>query len=202
MTTEKNGVFKIWLVGAASPSSFEYDCYGEGAMYAIGTQLKTMFNRVCQHKNSAFAAADYSWEKGTVADTDVVVYCVGTKERGSIIKSKSGQPIHESASGGTFAYSGGMISEVYLRSFDGAANFSSVAANIIFHEIMHNKLDAPTTKTVGDIHIKGGGGLANATVTAGSALTDANIELMAGALSKKVPQYTLEMQAPLTGIEK
>ena len=201
MTTKK-GTFKIWLVGAANPTSFKYNCYGEGAMFVIGMQLKTMFNRICQHKNSAFESADYSWEKGNVADTDVVVYCAGTKEYGSIIKSKSGQPIHDSASGGTFAYSGGMISEVYLRTIDGAANFSSVAANIIFHEIMHNKLDAPTAKTVGDIHTQGGGGLASATVAAGTALTDANIALMAKALSKKVPQYTLEMQVPLTGIEK
>jgi hypothetical protein len=199
--TEKSGIFKIWLVGAANPTSFQYNCYGEGAMYAIGMKLKTMFNTICQHSKSPFAAADYSWEKGNVAPTDVVVYCCGTKEKGSIIKSKSGVPIHESASGGTFAYTGGMISEIYLRTIDGAANFSSVAANIIFHEIMHNKLDAPAKKSVFDIHTLGGGGLASPTVSAGSALTAKNIELMAGALSKVVPQYTAEMQKPLTGIE-
>ena len=47
------------------------------------------------------------------------------------------------------------------------------------------------------VHAKGGGGLANSVVTAGSALTDTNIALMAGALSKKVPQYTAEMQKAL-----
>ena len=199
---EKSGIFKIWLVGIANPTGFKHNCYGEGAMYAIGMKLKTMFNQICQHKNSAFAGADYSWEMGSVADTDVVVYVAGTKEYGSVIKSKSGVPIHDSASGGTYAYTGGMISEVYLRTIDGAANFSSVAANIIFHEIMHNKLDAPTVKTVSDIHISGGGGLADATVSAGSALTDKNIAVMAGALSKKVPQYTAEMQKPMSGIER
>jgi hypothetical protein len=191
---DKSGIFKVWLVGMANPTSFQYDCYGEGVMYSIGMKLKTMFNQICQHKNSTFAAADYSWEPGSVADTDVVVYVCGSKQYGSIIKGKSGVPIHDSASGGTYAYTGGMISEVYLKEIDGAANFSSVAANIIFHEIMHNKLDAPTVKTVNDIHVSGGGGLASATVSAGSALTDANIALMAGALSKKVPQYTAEMQ--------
>ena len=90
-----------------------------------------------------------------------------------------------------------MISEVYLRTIDGAANFATVATNVIFHEIMHNKLDAPTPKTVNDIHI--GGGLANSTVSAASALTEKNIELMAGALSKAVPQYTAEMQKALLG---
>lgn len=200
--SEKSGVFKIWLVGAANPTSFQYNCYGEGAMFAIGMKLKMMFNQICQHKKSPFASADYSWDMGSVAATDVVVYCVGTKERGSLIKDKNGTPIHESASGGTFAYTGGMISEVYLRTIDGAADFSSVAANIIFHEIMHNKLDAPALKTVGDIHTQGGGGLANAVVSAGSALTPQNVELMAGALGKKVSQYTADMQTPLTGIEK
>jgi hypothetical protein len=195
----KSGIFKVWLVGMANASKFDYNCYGEGSMYAIGMQLKTMFNTICAHKSSTFAAADYSWEMGSVAPSDVVVYVCGTKEYGSIIKSKSGVPIHDSASGGTYAYTGGMISEVYLKTIDGAANFSSVAANIIFHEIMHNKLDAPTPATVANIHSTGGGGLANPTVTAGSALTDKNIELMAGALSKVVPQYTAEMQKPLLG---
>ena len=196
---EKSGIFKVWLVGMANASSFDYNCYGEGTMFAIGMKLKTMLNTICQHKDSTFAAADYSWEMGNVADTDVVVYVTGTKEHGSIIKGKSGVPIHESASGGTYAYTGGMISEVYLRSFDGAANFSNLAANIIFHEMMHNKLDAPSVKTINDLHSGGGGGLANPTVSAGSALTDKNIELMAKALSKKVPQYTAEMQKPLLG---
>lgn len=194
---EKSGIFKVWLVGMANPSSFNYDCYGEGTMYAIGMKLKTMFNQICQHKSSSFAAADYSWDPGVPAPSDVVVYVCGTKEHGSIIKGKSGKPIHDSASGGTYAYTGGMISEVYLREIDGAANFSSVAANIIFHEIMHNKLDAPAAKTVNDIHVSGGAGLANSVVSAGSALTDKNIELMAGALSKVVPQYTAEMQKAL-----
>ena len=191
---DKSGIFKVWLVGMANPTKFQYDCYGEGVMYSIGMKLKTMLNQVCQHKNSTFAAADYSWDPGSVADTDVVVYVCFSKEYGSIIKGKNGVPIHDSASGGTYAYTGGMISEVYLKEIDGAANFTNVAANIIFHEMMHNKLDAPAAKTVNDIHVSGGGGLASATVSAGSALTDKNIELMAGALSKKVQQYTAEMQ--------
>lgn len=195
----KSGTFKIWLVGMTKPSSFDYNCYGEGTMYAIGMKLKTMFQTICNHKNSTVAIADYSWERGNVASTDVVVYCCGTKEYGSVIKGKDGAAIHDSASGGTYDYTGGMISEVYLRSIDGAANFVSVAANIIFHEIMHNKLDAPKVKTVNDIHTSGGGGLAVTKVSAGSALTDKNIELMAGVLSKVVPQYTAEMQKALLG---
>jgi hypothetical protein len=193
----KSGIFKVWLVGMANPSSFNYPCYGDGPMYAIGTKLQTMLNQICKHPSSAFAASDYSWEPGIVAETDVVVYCCGTKEKGSIIKDKAGTPIHDSASGGTYLHTDGMISEVYLRQMDGALGFADVVANIIFHEIMHNKLDAPSSKTVTNIHSKGGGGLANMDITRGSALTPRNIELMAGALSKKVKQYTAEMQKPL-----
>lgn len=196
---EKSGTFKIWLVGMAKPSSFDYNCYGEGTMYAIGMKLKMMFQKICDHKNSTVAFADYSWERGSVAPTDVVVYCCATKEYGSVINGKDGAVVHNSASGGTCDYAGGMISEVYLRSIDGAANFVTVATNIIFHEIMHNKLDAPTVKTVNDIHTNGGGGLAASNVSAGSAITLTNIELMAGALSKRVPQYTAEMQKALLG---
>lgn len=194
----KSGIFKVWLVGAVSPSSrhFQYNCYGEGAMYSIGMRLKSLFDQVCQHKDSTFAAADYSWEMGKPADTDVVVYCLSTRDM-SILARKNSSPIHNSASGGTGLFNNQMISEVYMTAFDGAANYSTLAANIIFHEIMHNKLDAPAAKTINDLHISGGAGLAMPSVSAASGLTPKNIELMAGALGKVVPQYTAEMQKPL-----
>ena len=71
-----------------------------------------------------------------------------------------------------------------------------VGANIIFHEIMHNKLDCTVPASPADIHTAGGGGLAEATVSAKSMLTDKNIELMSGALTKKVPQYKKSMKKP------
>lgn len=88
-----------------------------------------------------------------------------------------------------------MITEIYLKTMDGAAEFPTLVANLIFHEIMHNKIDAANNSK--DIHISGGGGLAASLINKGSMLTPANIAQMAGVLSKKVPQYTAGMQPPM-----
>jgi hypothetical protein len=86
---EKSGTFKIWLVGMAKPGSFDYDCYGEGTMYAIGMKLKTMFQTICNHKNSAFASADYTWEPGSIAPTDVVFMSAAQKNAEASLKAKA-----------------------------------------------------------------------------------------------------------------
>lgn len=190
----KSGVFTVWLVGRASPSKFNYACYGDGPMYSIGMTLKSYFDRVCEHSSCQLATSDYSWEMGKPAPQDVVVYCSYSKAYGVIAK-KGGMPVHDSASGGTFKHSNGMISEIYMEAFDGAANFPTLAANLIFHEIMHNKLDASGNGGVKDIHT--GNGLANAVVSAGTGLTKENIALMAGVLHIPVPQFESEMQKPL-----
>lgn len=188
-------IFKIWLVGCVGPSSFEYDCWGEGTAFAVGCNLRDMFNKICKHKNSEFSYADFFWEPGYVSDQDVVVYLLGS-QKSSIIKQNGGTLKHANASGNTFQSNKGMISEVYLKKMDGALDFSKVVANIIFHEIMHNKLDAATGSSIADIHVTGGDGLAKPSVDKSTSLTDKNISLMAGALSKKISQYTAEMQKP------
>lgn len=190
----KSGVFTVWLVGRANPSKFNYACYGDGPMYAIGMTLKNYFDRVCGHSSCQVASSDYSWEMGKVGPADVVVYCSYSKAYG-IISKKSGIPIHDSASGGTFKHIDGMITEIYMEAIDGAANFATVAANLIFHEIMHNKVDAAGNGGVSDIHK--GNGLAAPIVSAGSGLTDENIALMAKVLHIPVKQYENEMQKPL-----
>lgn len=204
----KNGTFKVWLANKALSKKFSYNCWGEGTMFAVGNELTAYFNRVCAHPASPFSGASVSWGRGSVGECDVVVYVVYSKEYGSIITNKGRLTVHQSASGGTVSLGGEMISEVYLEPFDGADNFSKVMANIIFHEIMHNKIDAPDEKTpdpkdknkdpkkrkmITDIHVDGGGGLATIPVGHGSALTTDNIAVMVAALGKKVRQYTAEM---------
>ncbi|MEZ5307050.1 MAG: hypothetical protein R2684_07890 [Pyrinomonadaceae bacterium] len=186
--------FKVWLVGYAKSRNFQYDCYGSEPMAAIASNLKSLFDSVCE-KTSAFSGSEVTWNNGVPGETDVVVYVFYSKND-SIISSKEGNPVHDSASGGTFQSSDGMISEVFLEPMDGAANFAKVVSNLIFHEIMHNKLDAPTVKTIADIHVSGGGGLANATISASSALTDDNKKHMAAGMAKKIRQFTAKMKDP------
>ncbi len=135
------------------------------------------------------------YTNGAPAETDVVVYVFYSKND-SIITEKSGDPIHDSASGGTFPHTDGMISEIYLEPLDGAAEFARLTANLIFHEIMHNKLDASMPRLVPDIHTGGGGGLAAAKVSYNSTLTPENITKMAQGLPRKIKQFTAKMKDP------
>jgi hypothetical protein len=161
-------------------------------MYAVGLKLKEMFDKVCA-ETADFSGSDFTWMKGNPSDTDVVLY-IYYKKRDGIIQNKGAQAVHESASGGTYPHASGMISEIYMEPMDGAANLPAVVANLIFHELMHNKLDSSAPQTVADIHTGGGGGLAAAVVSRSSVLTPTNITLMAKGLSKKVIQYTTKMK--------
>ena len=76
-------------------------------------------------------------------------------------------------------------SEVYSSVITSMATNQGLAfANLIFHELMHNK------GTVGDeLHNNGGYGLAAETVTEDSSLTDGNCTYLRGILDKEVAQF-------------
>ena len=101
----------------------------------------------------------------------------------------------------------GFLSEVYLEegvlSLLSQADLSNtkvdvvarVMSQLIFHEFMHNKLDAdPDSPLVKDIHKGGGGGLAEENlhnprlIAPADALTSRNVRLMAMGLGRKNPQ--------------
>jgi hypothetical protein len=189
----KSGTITIWLVDKAPRSDF---FWGEGSMFAVANYLTDYFNQICRHRNSPFENARCTWQKGVPGEADLVIYFVETLEKG-IIKTKFNAISNCTApSGGTFESSQGMVSEVYMDSMQGDANYSKVVANLAFHELMHNKLDAPTdNQTIEDLHASGGGGLAEWLVNRSSSLTAENIMLMAGALNKKILQYTAGMNA-------
>lgn len=81
-------------------------------------------------------------------------------------------------------------SEVYVKFMD-----ADMLAKLAFHECMHNKLG-----TGQDLHRQGG--LAAATVDAGSRLIADNIQRMAAALNNPVPQWTGGIQVLLTAKQR
>ena len=187
----KSGTITIWLVDRAERSD---DYWGEGSMFAVANYLTDYFNSVCRHASSPYENARCTWQKGSVGETDLVVYFLTSSKRSIIANRFKTFSTCTSPSGGTLETSQGMVSEVYMDSMQGDLNYCKLVANIAFHELMHNKLDAPSTdKTIDDVHASGGSGLAEATVARGSQLTPQNIALMAGALGKKIPQFTAEM---------
>ena len=183
----KSGTFKLWLVNHAS---FNQYYWGEGSMFAVGTYLKDYFDQVCKHASSAFANSDYFWTDSTGgrAAHDLVLHFFSSSRRGLITGRYNQVPVHQGHSGGTWKSPSGMISEVYLEMMEGDRDYCRLVANIAFHELMHNKLDAdPQNLTVSDIHSLGG--LAGVTVARGTQLSANNIAKMASALSKKVTQH-------------
>ncbi|HVE57851.1 MAG TPA: hypothetical protein VNB22_13550 [Pyrinomonadaceae bacterium] len=186
----KSGVFTLWLVNMAPGNQYYW---GEGTMWSVGNQLRDMFQKVIDHASCPFERFNYSWERGVVQQTDIVVYFLAS-QYDSIIKEKyKAVPKHNSGSGGTFASAGGMLSEVYLRAMEGDFDYSRLVAKLAFHECMHNKIDAAPGSSVADIH--NGDGLAAATISNGTGLTDKNISLMAANLGRKVIQHTETMNA-------
>jgi len=186
----KSGVFTLWLVNMAPGNQYYW---GEGTMWSVGNHLRDMFQKVIDHASCPFERFHYSWERGVVQQTDIVLYFLAS-QADSIIKDKyKAVPKHNSGSGGTFPSAGGMLSEVYLRAMEGDFAYSRLVAKLAFHECMHNKIDAAPGSTVLDIH--NGDGLAAATISNGTDLTDANISQMASNLGRKVIQHTETMNA-------
>jgi hypothetical protein len=187
----KTGAITIWLVDKAERNNYYW---GEGSMFAVANYLTDYFNKVCQHSKSPFETARCSWQKGVAGENDLVIYFLSSSKESIIYKDFKTSSTCQAPSGGTIETSQGMVSEVYMDTMQGDMNYCKLVANLAFHELMHNKLDAPTINpTVSDIHALGGSGLAQATVARGTQITDQNIALMAGALGKKVRQYTAKM---------
>ena len=119
---------------------------------------------------------------------DVVVHFVHDPSS-SIARSVGAKRDDGANAGGlTAKTSAGVVCEVYV---DGNMPARRLA-NIAFHEIMHVKLDIGTS-VIGDLHTKGGGGLAVPPTNEWTPLTARNVQLMAANLFRKVPQYTKAM---------
>lgn len=190
MTAKKSGTFMVYLksmkrhVASGGGSSG----WGEGEMYAIGLEIRDLFQRVVSSASSPFTTADFTWEGSPAAirPHELLVYFT-ERSRSQIANNGGGQP---TSAGATFWTSAGMISEVYIDAVDGDADFDSKLAKLAFHELMHNKLDAhPIKATATNIHKSGGAGLA--LENPGSQdLTPRNIALMAAHLTLEIPQWT------------
>ncbi len=151
----------------------------------VASELNALFLRVA-------VGVDYQptveFSDATPGPKELVVYFLETRES-SIIKRLTHQTAG-TAAGATIPVATGMISEVYI------ANISVVPgaiANLAFHELMHNKLDAqtnPRDRVVRDIHTQGGGGLATGDpINERTPLTPRNIELMRRGFDREIPQY-------------
>jgi hypothetical protein len=183
--------YKIWLKNLAPGTQYYW---GEGTMYAVGNNLLEYFNQICAKTPQFDAQADFFWDvdASQVQSHELLVYVLPSS-RQSIVAGKTSDPL--GPTGSTFPAATGVISEIYLDVMQGDADFARLVANAIFHEWMHNKLDAYTAGgPLNDVHLQGGGGLATGGKIKSSDRPNArNIALMAQFLARTHPQYTADV---------
>ena len=176
-------IFNIYLKNNVSGT----DKWGETDMLTVGSELKSLFDKVCQHNNSEFEASDCRLNpgQGDIAPHELLVYFVNDSGASIIKKANSNADVDLTKSGNTY-FSGNQprITEVYVLPVLKFDDRHKALANLCFHELMHDKLEPL------NVHVNGGGGLAtDGTITSSTPLLDKNKELMAKALGKRIPQY-------------
>ena len=180
------GVFNVYLKNLVPEDQMNW---GEGDRYQIGIHVKQLFDEVCAHASSTtYTSSDFWWDpaNGAVKSHELLVYFLKDSSDSLIHKKYPKESINLTISGNTLWRSDSTprISEVYVNTALQFQDAHLLLAKLVFHELMHNKLEKF------DVHGNGGGGLATASpITSSTMLTDKNKELMAAALSKKVPQY-------------
>jgi hypothetical protein len=168
------------------------DGWSDKIRTAVADRIRELFDKACE-SHATFGSSETAWSTsapavGSVADHELVVYCLASRKRSKA--AKEGGEVGHAAGGTLWVASKGMISEIYVDESWGDRRAGLLFGNLIFHEFMHNKLDAhPNLKTFSDIHKQGGKGLAAEKVEAGTTHTDDNIKYMRAALDRKIKQY-------------
>jgi hypothetical protein len=202
-----SATFKAWVVnlvplgtsGLVSDDGYQLT-WDQATLDDFLKDLKDLFDQAC--KGSQFASSDVtvtgvSTLATTVKPGDLVVRL--TRKRNSLVLKKAGGSTGD-PSGATLditdssGASQGVLSEIWIESAGGVPDKSALPANLAFHELMHNKLDATdsSTKTIHDKPPGGldGEGLAAGTVGATTALAQSNQKNMTAKLAAKVAQFT------------
>ena len=180
--------FGLWLVDHPPfPAGWT-----EKRKAGIGGALKQHFDMVCTSPNTSYGSCTFSWagSLGQRRSDHLVLHFFNTARNGILYMWGFRNGLTES--GATVWVDGkGMMSEIYLDKMEGDARFEQLVANLAFHEAMHNKLDAhPTLRSMADIHKLKNGGLSRQTgIAAGTKLSQADVNAMAPALTRQVPQF-------------
>ncbi|MDH3528689.1 MAG: hypothetical protein OEQ28_03920 [Acidobacteriota bacterium] len=160
--------------------------WSAGKATTVANEINQLFVRVCETTDFT---PQTSFSPAVPTAGDLVIHFLDHRSA-SIIRRLTGQQAG-TAAGATFQTPQGMVSEVYVGDISVVPR---AIANLAFHELMHNKLDAQANsgdRVVQDIHNDGGGGLATGNpIGDGTQLTDRNIELMRGALTRQIAQYS------------
>jgi len=199
------GVYRVWIANLAAPDS--NNRWSAAARKDACDALRGLFTRVIENPACHFTFCDwflFEPQTSVLAPGELLVYILASS-RNSIINRQSTQQIDPDAAGNTIPVNGRVISEIYLgerphhpgNSTLGDNHYTQLIANVAFHELMHNKLDALPVGQGGvmaDLHASGGGGLARGgqgarPIEANTQLSPTNISFMAQNLGRAVPQF-------------
>jgi hypothetical protein len=198
--------FKVWvtnLVPIGTTGLLSDDglplTWDQTTLDGVVKNLKDLFDKVCtgsQFANSDVAVTSVSTLSTTVGSSDLVVRL--TRKKDSLVLKKAGSG--GEPSGATLdmqdsnGASQGVLSEVWIEKAGGEPRPTWFLANVAFHELMHNKLDAlisgkgiHESKSAGGLD---GTGLAAATFSASTDISTLNIQNMKGKLASVVTQFT------------
>jgi predicted dehydrogenase len=175
-------------------SRFDYDAedIGEGGLYMVGLHLIDFFNQVVAGSQS-FTGSDYWYnsDAGQVGPKDLVCYMLTSSGR-SIVARHSSDQLGAAGSTVWSLTSQAMISEIYMDATTGDASRPRLLANLIIHELMHNKLDAhPSRAVLTNIH-----SIANGRVSTGGSISSsstpsaADVAAMRRGINLAMPQHT------------
>ncbi len=164
--------------------------FGEGDLFMAGTFIMAFFKDVIKH--TTFGSCNLFTEPtaATVGATDLLCYLL--PDANHSIAIKRGAPF-TGGSGTTWCPNGRCSSEVYMDTVIGGIGRSRVLANVIIHELLHNKLDADPNQTIMDVHRIGsaiGRDTSKKPLTASDMPSVKDVQAMRQGIGQKIKQYT------------
>jgi hypothetical protein len=181
-------IYNVWLVRLRSNLSNSVAVATRDAGQAISFGIQNGFIPIVQKAKPAFDGVNVQWIDCPITQMiqpyELLVYFVPTP-MDTVLRSIQSVFGANDLGGTTVFFSNGQhASEVFTNVGD-----SDLVARMAFHEIMHNKLRLDDSMHSLPIN-KGGGGLAQASITTNDNLAPGNIDLMAAHLWDRHPQWT------------
>jgi len=181
--------YKVWLVD--HPPYADY--WSDERRASTANFLKSLFDAVCKTGKAGFDSTEVTWaNSGGARKPEHLVIHFFRRSSDGLLYMWGTRGLDKSGATLWVPSKNAVVSEVYVETMDGEANFGRLAANLAFHEAMHNKLDAyPSNKSKVDVHNIPGGSLAREKppLTYSTPLTAADKNAMAPGLKRIVPQF-------------
>lgn len=182
--------YNIYLVNRARYSPFM--SWTSAKATQVADELQRLYAQVCDGTGytpvvHVLERTGPAWQAPNLLAGEVAAHILANST--SSLIQRQVPTAHMESDGATSWLDGVMISEIYISS---APRRPIGVAKLIFHELMHNKLDThpdPDLQSCAEIHDSGGGGVANANINFETPLTEQNIALMRAALGRNIPQY-------------